>query len=1198
MVIHISSRLTWHDMGWNGCICENPIHNVSCTIHDHVRQKKNSIFEQNTAGIPVQDAGFLPPCDRDIGAFSEKGYSMTHKDPLEWRKLPSIEENIPPYSWCTSPYGRMFATSGDYTWENDPAIQFEKLKEFWHPDLIKPNHSLVFFYVNHANPVKDEPGTRILVGIGRIKEIGDQLYFGKKSIDDPDHPIWSRRITQNPQQMVLFPYQDYLAKGHNVDNILCEIPEIARPAFSYVAEHVSNDIAVAIIEKAISSIQTVIDDGLVPGNWTASLKWLNIVLDECWKERGRYPGIGTILRYLGYDEGPFFHRIVLSPIMREGKDTWEFTRSILDNPELCKKQSYYKGMKLAAETWKQSGPTRQELLKTLAQFELTKAQLERVVNTSLRAKAEIVLSLDKPVSDQDIVENPYILCERDKGGWDDEIKDISLPISFEAIDHGMIPCGEAAKVKGHLAVIPNNDRRRVRALITKILKRKALEGDTVVSIDELVTKAASDIPGERKCIPDVELIKGNLFFNEECLKLGLDEQPYYAILDYLYEAEYKTEEIIKRLLKKRLPASGLDWKSVIKGIPNAIAEDADPDMVERALEGQSKALEKVFQSRISIIKGRAGTGKTTVVEALLRGIEQEGKGRIVLLAPTGKARVKLSGKTNRSAETIHQLLSRTNWLHKHIFELRHRGGEQESYSTVVIDEASMIPADLFYTLLNALVENDIRRLVLVGDPNQLPPIGPGKPFVDIISFLEQEQIIKTYGDRVANLNERVRHRHIHSEALRLADAFLGSAESAGDDEILSKVSSGKITGASDLEVIFWRDADQLYDILKNRLQENLMINPGDYITFNGSLGLNTQQNPYPEKWQILSPVRNYLHGITEINRRIQKEYRGGLLKHKKDSPKPFGEQQIVYQDKVIQIANGTIPFWNGSKEEKQYVANGDIGIVAGTKKATKKGYSDVAYMKYPSKGLDGVFKYYRGMVDQYLELAYAITVHKSQGSDFDYVFLIIPKDTAFLSRELLYTGLTRFKERMIVLVEKDDTAFLKCRNPKSSATFQRSTGLFGLKLYFQTDKPFMQQNLIHRTAKNILVRSKSEVVVANVLTKLGIDYKYEEKLVPEDNNPNDYRLPDFTVSFAGDVYLWEHLGMLSVPAYKKDWERKREWYKKHGYMIVGLGAEEGFKEPEVLPAKLVITSADGLNGSIDSLEIENLARKYILGEGL
>lgn len=1198
--MHLSSRLTWHDSGWNGCICEKPSENVYCMVHDYIRQSKDNDEEDDSAGESLDKLDFQPPCARDPAAFSSKGFTIEHNDPLEWRKLPSVEENVPPYSWCTSGYGRMFSSNNDSTWENDPVKQLEHLNEFWDPEVIKKNHSLVFFYVNNANPMKDEPGTRILVGIGRIKEVGPQLYFGKKNKNDPDNPLWSRCVTQDPKQLVRIPYQEYINEGLPTEKILCEIPDIAKPAFSYVAEHVSNDIAVAVLENAIKSIKVVIKDGRISGNWKESLRWLNQVLDECWKERGRYPGIGNVLRHLGYEDGTFFHMIILSPIIKEGKAPWEFTEALLKNPLIGKDKPYFDGIMTASKMWQQLGSTRQKLLKTLSQFELTLAQLDRAVNTTLRKEADIVHTLTEAASDEHIIENPYILCERDRGGKDKEVNDVSLPISFEAIDHGLLPEGEAAKVKGNVETIPNNDRRRVRALLTHLLKIRANRGDTVVALDGLIALSSEYIPGTRQCLPDIELIKGNLSFYQECLRITLDEEPYHVSLDWLAETEAKTEDIIKRLLQKRLPASGQDWKSLIRSIPNAIAEDADPEIVERALNGQAEALEIAFQSRFSVIRGKAGTGKTTILEAFLRGIEKEKKGSIILLAPTGKARVKLA-KTNRDAKTIHQFLYETSWLRKSNFSLKLDGGDKEQYSTIIIDEASMLPMDNFYYVLNALVENDIRRLVLVGDPNQLPPIGPGKPFVDIIHWLEDEKTIDKYGRRIANLQERVRHRDLNSEARKLSDAFLGDSTSPGDDEILSKLSSNKIDGRSDLEVHFWKDHEHLNDILIERMEKTLNLQPRDdpkcYISFNKSFGFDTK-DPDPENWQILSPVRGDLHGTLELNRKIQKAYRGGLLAYTpKDKPKPFGDQQIVYQDKIIHIVNLWMPYWNGIEEVDEYVANGEIGYLAGAKRLlSKKGKKyDVAYVKYPSKKLDGVIKYFSNEVKSYLELAYAITVHKAQGSDFETVFFIVPKDCTLLSRELMYTALTRFKDRMIVLVEKDDSPFLRCRHPESSETIKRSTRLFGLKLHLAGEKPYMNQFLIHRTAKNVLVRSKSEVIVANTLTRLVVDYKYEEKLIPNDKNPNDYRLPDFTVTVAGDTYYWEHLGMLTIPSYKRDWEKKRDWYERNGFTVVGPGAKDTKAIHSPLD-RLVITSRDGDNGSINAVEIENLAKKYLLGE--
>ena len=110
-----------------------------------------------------------------------------------------------------------------------------------------------------------------------------------------------------------------------------------------------------------------------------------------------------------------------------------------------------------------------------------------------------------------------------------------------------------------------------------------------------------------------------------------------------------------------------------------------------------------------------------------------------------------------------------------------------------------------------------------------------------------------------------------------------------------------------------------------------------------------------------------------------------------------------------------------------------------------------------------------------------------------------------------------------------------------------------------------------------MVRSKSEVIVADILTSLGVSYEYEQKLLSKDDS-NDFKLPDFTVSYEGDTFYWEHLGMLSVPSYREAWDRKRKWYEDNGYL------------------DRIITSEDGADGSINAAEIERNARKAILME--
>jgi len=134
----------------------------------------------------------------------------------------------------------------------------------------------------------------------------------------------------------------------------------------------------------------------------------------------------------------------------------------------------------------------------------------------------------------------------------------------------------------------------------------------------------------------------------------------------------------------------------------------------RARTEKITALTVLFQRRFSILTGGAGTGKTSVLAAFLDGLEKlEGRTTVLLLAPTGKARVRLSTKTQRNASTIHQFLLKQEWLRKGTFTLRYDGGQEAGASTVIVDESSMIPMDLLGVLFRALDLNKIRRLILV-----------------------------------------------------------------------------------------------------------------------------------------------------------------------------------------------------------------------------------------------------------------------------------------------------------------------------------------------------------------------------------------------------------------------------------------------------------------------------------------------------
>jgi hypothetical protein len=1197
---HLSTRLVWHDRAWDGHICDHPSRNAYCIVQQHIRDGRDDEREDKAAGLPLADLdGWQPPCSRDPIAFSKVGYTITHNDPLEFRQLPSVKEEIPPYSVCPSPYRWMreenFRTicedekldiresdqkDKEFGWVFEPDRQIALLKNFW--GKLEKDKSLIFFYCNHGNPL-DESLNRILLGVSRISLIGPQLYFGTKLPKFPDHyPIWSRCITHDfENQGFRLPYHEYLKAGHDPKNILCLVPEGAMLNFSYVAEQLGDDMAVGALERLVQSVQAVKDEAKVPGDWDRHLVWLNDLLSEVWQNRGPFPGIGSVLQYLGCESGTAYQRQVLVPLLAKGENAWEYVLAILEGRKKCEQKQYAKVLEQAGKRWAAYKEPRRKLLAQLARFELSPAQVERVANPDKRAECGI------GGTDNEIVANPYLLCEMDQG---DGVSDL---IALETIDRGMRPEGAAARFIDKEEFCAQDDPRRVRGVAVAVLQGAAQNGDTLLPFAETITRIAKRFPERRACRPDRDLVLGQASFYQGALDFRADADPPTMALKWLSELEREVSNRLPRRTKTKNPPPKAGWcweKLLLDEFGKKSGSKLPPEVEERARKEKAEALAKLYEGRFSVLCGRAGTGKTSVLKVFLKGLEElEGKRPLLLLAPTGKARVRLMDRTKRDdgsvrdAYTIHQFLMRHKWLNPENFALKLAGGDQHGAPTVIIDEASMIPMDLLGVLFRALDLNKVSRLILVGDPNQLPPIGPGRPLVDIIAWLEGDEERKKC---LARLMERARHEDHESQALQLADGYLRDDTSPGDDDMLSRVAREDVGG--DLEVRYWRDGSQLEEQLAASMKKHLKLTEGGkaYIPFNASLGLEEdakQNNPVlAERWQILSPVRNHEFGTTELNRKIQAKYRGGMLNYSKGGRgvKPFGEQEIVWTDKVMQAINCRKTSYPKG-EGLDYVANGEIGLVVSTSKGSER--SDSMKVQFSTQPLSAYY-YPRPDVDGQLELAYALTVHKSQGSDFDIVFLILPKNASTLSRELLYTGLTRFRQKMVLLIERDTTVLERLRSPQASDTLLRNTNMFVLAVRPESVDRYYAEHLIHRTPPSaqhpngILVRSKSEVIVAGALSKLGISYEYEQKLTSKDD-PNDFRLPDFTVSYEGDTFYWEHLGMLTVPSYKEAWDRKRQWYEDNGFL------------------DRVITSEDGPDGSINAAEIERIARTKILLEG-
>lgn len=661
----------------------------------------------------------------------------------------------------------------------------------------------------------------------------------------------------------------------------------------------------------------------------------------------------------------------------------------------------------------------------------------------------------------------------------------------------------------------------------------------------------------------------------------------------------------RRLIGKRHVAA-IPWRQRLDDLFNGPAPADDQDE-QLARAEKAAALGELFASRFSVLIGPAGTGKTTLLRVLCEEPTVKAGG-ILLLAPTGKARVRMEEQTGvKGAQTIAQFLLPLDRYQPDTgaYRLSNREGEK-GRQTVIIDEASMLTEEQLAAVLDAL--SGVQRLILVGDPRQLPPIGAGRPFLDIVRRLEPQGIAARFPRVAAGYTEltiRRRQTGTARDDLLLAEWFSGRPVDAGADEIWSRIESGDVS--DHLSFVRWDSPDQLPDILLEVLVTELKLGSrSDAIRFEEQLGGSPCQGSVyfwegkegkpgacakAGDWQILSPVRGEPYGVEAVNRLIQQTFRSKTKEFAtsrwRKIPKPMGREEILYGDKVINVQN----HWHGDVWPKEgalrYIANGEIGIVVGQYK-TKYLKSlpwklEVEFSSQPS------FKYgygegYFGEESQpMLELAYALTIHKAQGSEFGRTILVIPNPCRLLSRELLYTALTRQQNRVVILHQGDRHDLMNLSVDHHSEAARRLTNLFVEPKPVQLQERFLEDGLIHKTRRGDSVRSKSEVIIADLLFSKGIDYKYETPFIGSDGSR---RYPDFTFEDAelGLEIYWEHLGMMQQPDYRRRWEAKLAWYRAQGVLPHTEGGG---------PNGTLIITQDDAQGGIQSNEIERLVAQVL-----
>ncbi|MCY4532205.1 MAG: AAA family ATPase [Gammaproteobacteria bacterium] len=1241
---HISIRVPWHDTGWDGRVCSTPRLNGACLKLKRISKSRNDKAEESVAGCSIKDLPQekWPPCIAERGGFMapfeyirEASHPYNHGPETPHGHFKQTTLRHPPFSAPAVPFAWMLRDSMetlgeehtlDVQAEREPNLGFkttwiqERLNQTALLDCfanhLKPEQSLCFFYAKQVPFVEDSAIGRILIGVGRVLNVAPAQEYAYNTSDLKDKlrgMLWERMVQHSIRpdfkDGFLLPYHAAIDKaGEDPEFDPAEIaaysPTDRLLEFSHASQLVSHDGAIASLLACAESLRKA--QGVLPGSWDQCLRWVDARLGELWKARGPCPGLGSTLTAFGLQFGTFVAR-ALAEKAGDNADPWHLVDKMFGDPEEHLPEQIAKSIgNTLSKKWTKLPDERRALLKLLSRFEITSEQATALYVQEERKKAGI------DTSDESILTNPYLLYELTRLTSD--------PISVWTVDRGVFP-DDTVRLKHPLpeptALDAGTDSRRVRALTVKVLEDAASGGNTLIQQDQVVL-GIRELSIQPPCAVDADLMNVTKDdFEDVICEFSMANGAPALQLGRLKLVGAAIRGAVDRRIKGKRITVAADWRYHLDTFLNLQSHiDAD-EQEPRAREEKTAALEELATSRVSVLIGPAGTGKTTLLSVFCLQPKIQ-SGGILLLAPTGKARVRMEQSTKNlklKGYTIAQFLSPHRYDSKtgryHLSERPAEAGAR----TVIIDEASMLTEEMLAALIQAL--KGVHRLILIGDPRQLPPIGAGRPFVDIVKHLAPEGVTEKFprvGPGYAELTVRRRQAGEEREDLQLAEWFSGSPIAAGEDDVFDNVvKSGK---SQHVRFEQWETADdmrsRLIELLVSELKQadgKAALSDVDDITgFDSTLGgvaWNDMRFFNPRKgdqngaaetaegWQILSPVRSAAHGVPDLNRLIHKKFRQTMIDaarkkgKQRKYPKPMGPEEIVYGDKVINLVN-TNPdlYWNKHRKvypekDDAYIANGEIGMAVGffwkNNLPDFRWKLEVEFSSQPGFKYDFTSRDFEEEGNAVLELAYALTVHKAQGSEFGTVILVLPNPCRLLSRELLYTALTRQKDRIIILHQGPRAEFLKFSSDDQSEIARRLTNLFIAPSPVEFDGRFFENYLIHRTSRGEMVRSKSEVIIADQLANHDFEYGYEQPLTIDGVT----KYPDFTIEDmeSGLTFYWEHCGMLHVPSYRDRWEEKLKWYRNHDIRP----REDGGGENGVL-----IVTRDEANGSIDSAKITAL----------